>query len=262
MMEEIMVQTWEEFQTKLTDISNLRKEWKKKSTLYISDFLYRGQSNSKWGLKTTLERFIHNKISMYEYFKIVFSSKYRIETFTKTSWNISTRQKYKEWLENQTEVFLDEFLSYEYMAYLRHLGFPSPLLDWTSSPYIAAFFAFNEAKKEVSHVSIYIFLEYTGEGKSASSFEPCISSLGEYVKTHKRHFLQQSKYTICTKIEEDGRYYACHEDISESENQDRLWKFKIPIGEKVKVMKILDSYNINSFSLFGSEESLAKIQIM
>jgi len=30
------------------------------------------------------------------------------------------------------------------MTRLRHHGFPSPLLDWPQSPYIAAFFAFNK----------------------------------------------------------------------------------------------------------------------
>lgn len=36
--------------------------------------------------------------------------------------------------------------SYGFMTRLRHHGFPSPLLDWPQSPYIAAFFAFNKKK--------------------------------------------------------------------------------------------------------------------
>jgi hypothetical protein len=39
--------------------------------------------------------------------------------------------------------------------------------------------------------------------------------------------------------------------------QDVLWKFNIPSTERLKVLRLLnDDYNINAFSLFGSEESL------
>ncbi len=39
-------------------------------------------------------------------------------------------------------------------------------------------------------------------------------------------------------------------------DQDLLWKFNIPYSERLQVLKMLDRYNINALSLFGSEESL------
>jgi len=39
-------------------------------------------------------------------------------------------------------------------------------------------------------------------------------------------------------------------------DQDVLWKFNVPSSERVKVLRILDGYNISALSLFGSEESL------
>jgi hypothetical protein len=39
-------------------------------------------------------------------------------------------------------------------------------------------------------------------------------------------------------------------------NQDFLWKFDLPSSERTKVLGVLNDYNLNAFSLFGSEESL------
>jgi hypothetical protein len=52
--------------------------------------------------------------------------------------------------------------------------------------------------------------------------------------------------------------FAKHEDVFACGNphQDVLWRFNIPWTERPKVLKLLDSYNLNAFSLFDSEESM------
>ena len=40
------------------------------------------------------------------------------------------------------------------------------------------------------------------------------------------------------------------------DTQDRLLKFTIPATERKKVLQILDSHNLNAFSLFQTEETL------
>lgn len=132
------------------------------------------------------------------------------------------------------------------------------MLDWTRSPYVASFFAFNTFSSEVERVSIYVYLERPYNYKVGSSSEPYIHVFGPYVKTHKRHFLQQSQYTICFKWIDGERYYQCHEDVLSADNtdQDILWKFTIPITERVKVLRRLFDYNITPYSLFATEDAL------
>lgn len=127
------------------------------------------------------------------------------------------------------------------------------------SPYIAAFFAFFEAK-ESQDIAIYSYREYIEGRKSFTGSKPKITQLGQYTKTHKRHFLQQCQYTICTTNERSNdvkhKVYSSHEGVEYYEHQDFIRKYIIPSSERKKVLKKLDLMNINAYSLFDNEDSL------
>ncbi len=40
---------------------------------------------------------------------------------------------------------------------MRHLGFQTPLLDWTKNPFVAAYFAFRNIHEDSDEVSIFVF---------------------------------------------------------------------------------------------------------
>ena len=114
---------------------------------------------------------------------------------------------------------------------------------------------------EKGSVSVYCYLEHEDIGKIRSSNQPAIYVLGPYAKVHKRHVLQQSQYTICVELDDDyNPIYANHELVFRKNDvrQDRLWKFNVPSNERSQALKSLNRMNINSYSLFGSEDSLVE----
>lgn len=189
---------------------------------------------------------------------MISAAKPQIESFTDQRWPIPTIAQHRDWLCKQTAFGLFELCAYEYMVHLRHHGFPSPLLDWSQSPYIAAFFAFNDAKLSVERVAVYAYLEYAGSGKLGSRQRASIHTRGPYVSTHRRHFLQRSEYTVCVLNTSDAWRYAPHDEVlsDNEEGQDIIWKFTMPSTERLHALKLLDRFNLNAYSLFGSEESL------
>ncbi len=129
---------------------------------------------------------------------------------------------------------------YQYMAYLRHHGFPSPLLDWSRSPFIAAFFALRHASPEDGNRSIYGYCETLSGVKGGAVGERAIRTIGPYVRTHPRHFLQQSAYTVCESLNIHGNgYYDSHQATFEGvrPEQDFLWRFDFGIPRPASGVK-------------------------
>lgn len=225
-----------------------------------NSILFRGQASACWSLDTTLERNGRKDMWFSDYYRVISKILPQVETFTQRKWDIPPYTKIGEMTRN-SETFGEDLgagrlPAYLYMAYLRHHGFPSPLLDWTRSPYIAALFAFRKPAKD--YVAIYSYLERPYGWKGWRNGEPCIYLQGPYASVHRRHFLQQSVYSFCLKdVEQDWRY-APHESVFErnNPNQDHLNKFILPSSEREKVLTQLNAYNLNAYSLFESEEAL------
>ena len=213
--------------------------------------LFRGQRNAEWELSTTLERYTQKNFSVREYNRVLCAIAPAITAYTGKDWH----------LEEEISIDKHHFLSppnYHFMTYVRHHGFPSPLIDWTQSLYIALFFAYQNVDITDS-VSIYSYVESLKHVKTGWAGSPQISLLGPYVKTHMRHFSQQTQYTVAVKkINDDWNYCPHKEAFAESEglDQDLVYKFILPGSLKNEVLTKLHEMNINAFTLFSNEESL------
>lgn len=250
-MKEINCSSWEEFETKISAIFNEQKEASRSTAIYLSNPLFRGQKSAVWKLETTLERFGKQHFAMADYYHIIRSVIPAVTSLTEKPWVLA---EYSE-----DEAKLKPPPGYEFMVYLRHHGFPSPLLDWTRSPYVAAFFAFRSKPITTDEgVAIYSYIEYSGGGKIFSRGKASLVGLGPDILTHKRHHTQQCEYTICKKHVDQNYVYCPHEEAfsRNTEDQDQLTKFILPQSERTKVLEKLNFMNVNAYSLFGNEEGL------
>lgn len=252
---EIRVTTWEECVAKVAGIKQDHPD-------NADTVCFRGQSDSSWPLTTTLERRNENRsYTFLEYYRLMLRTKPEIESTFGERWEIPSFEDFNEWSRSWDHKHYT-FMAYEFLAHLRHNGFPSPLLDWSSSLYVAAYFAFTSAA--LNDVAIYAYLEMPNRMKGSSSDQPAIRALGPIVRTNRRHFRQQSRYTICAQYDADtfdghkSWRFVPHQEVFNQAptRQDLLWKIVIPASERMKVLSHLDEFSLNAFSLFGSEESL------
>jgi hypothetical protein len=260
-MTEIDCETWEDFETKINELLPAN---------HVSTLLFRGQKDSKWKLETTLERHCGDKYKkLEEFYLAIFNAKPEIETtYSDRKWSTPTPLEYKEWLTKKELLAGDPAI--EYMIYLRHYGFPSPLLDWSRNKYVAAFFAFGDLPiiKTDFYVSIYAYIGFLSSCKGGIDINgPHIYERGLKDKSDlaslKRHNKQEPKYTICVVNDHNDKdvCYTCHEEVFMQNNnrRDILFKFNIPSSERHKVLKKLeDEHGINHYSLFGTEDSYIK----
>lgn len=251
------VDDWQHFER---EVNELRAQYSGHGRL-----LFRGLSDSSWKLTTTLERAGCERMLLAEYYELATGSiKPAVETFTGTQWRLPVYgdhiiQKFRDPQLFWSRRFPRPGL-YRYLIYLRHHGFPSPLLDWSYSPYVAAFFAFRKPTGNEKR-SVYVYCEtpsgVIGDGVGKST----IRRIGPYIRSHPRHFRQQSDYTICGARDSVGNwYFESHESaIGARGRQDLVWKFNLPSSERVGILRLLDDHNLNAFSLFDSEESLLEM---
>ncbi|PKN63625.1 MAG: hypothetical protein CVU57_17920 [Deltaproteobacteria bacterium HGW-Deltaproteobacteria-15] len=223
--------------------------------------LFRGQPNSNWCLRTTLERYSKSSWTIRKYCSLVVDCVRGLGPLDDYTGDIPSLSDIdRELAQNMTDVLVHIPASISfYWTYLRHHGFPSPLLDWTRSPYIAAFFAFCESVR-AKNVAVFAFVDSINGEKHVWKGKPQITAKWLAVHPHVRHSRQQSSYTIATKAVKNDHQFAPHAHVFREDeiDQDLLAKYVIPSAESIKAMKWLDGMGINYYSLMDDREALLK----
>jgi hypothetical protein len=251
----VELEGWESFKETIKNERLNLDKLRENNNGYIPDLLFRGHADAEWKLETTLERHVKDKeYSWEEYYSILKSIEPEVRSFT--------NNKYKP-LKLEVDAKSSTPPGCEFMAYVRHYKFPSPLLDWSKSFDVAAFFAFSNSKED-KNVAIYSCLATKSNGFTFIGSGPFIGYLGPYMESGPRHSKQESQYTYCykdtSKVEGEvhEKFYVPHEKNIYGQEQDILTKYTIPSEKQKEVLDELRLKDIDAHSLFGDEESLMK----
>lgn len=250
-MQEKSLTSLAELESEIDSIRQLIQTKRRTPHQVLSKPLFRGHADESWKLTTTLQRCTKRQYSVLAYNGVLCATACAAASLTDRSWPMEHEPQLKE----------DYFFTppnYEFMAHARHHGFPTPLLDWTQSLYVALFFAFQEAIPN-RNVAIYTYVEAFIGAKSWWVGAPSISLLGPNVATHRRHFLQQGQYTVAVEKINDSWHYCDHEHAlvgNRGRSQDVIFKFTLPGALRNDILRKLQEMNINAYTLLGDENSL------
>jgi len=269
---------WEGFEATISEINRETEELKRTLHLPVSEPVYRGQRNTRWHLTTTLDR-RRPGVTLDKYLTIMERIQPRVERVCgEEKWPNLKKEISRLRGNGLDSIWLFPVKSANtstirsFMVYLRQHGFPSPLLDRTSDPYKALFFAFSGIELDTKSVAVYVLREQVGlatDAKEEHEARAMTLSL-DRESPSERHWKQEAEYTWCVRKSSSGSsldYYVFtdHEqvvngpgfrmegdtDVEEDNAENVVTKYIIPASEQRKVLASLAQRNVNKCTLFG-----------
>ena len=204
---------WQDFEQKIGNI--WRYSWDEGGP--DVRLIFRGQSHARWALQSCLERQFYTIRPAGPF------ERYRIQRNPNSpkyvAWQTEHLENFKRFAYREKFQLLPQS-DQEWWALGRHHGLCTPLLDWTSDPYIAAFFAFNEPAEQNETAAIWVL-----------AITPRVISDPEYFSivevpglTLLRQKAQHGLYTqLANGIFVDVESYMSNVDTIRS-----LWQIEVP----------------------------------
>ena len=200
--------------------------------------LFRGQ-NKPWRLRTSFHR--SNRADLHRFLN---------EDLQVLHKHLSARTRYVFNLEipNENGAFFN---------LVQHHEYPTPLLDWTYSPYVAAFFAYRGISNQVASVAnardkvrIHVFdqTQWKIDWRQLQQLLPPDPhlSIGEFLAIENERMIPQQAASTVTNIDDIENYIKS----KEANGKTYLWAIDLPASERRTVVQDLSYMGITAGSLF------------
>ena len=233
---------------------------------------FRGQCNSEWPIRSTLERAGIERIFSKEYYRSIDYLKPEINSLGHHFKRNFNEREFEHNFADIRNISFRKFPDIEYLSYLRHHGFPTPLIDVTQSEYIALFFACEDMNEETD-AKVFVFREDFGSAGVSGS--PQLHKIGHYFESDRRHIAQQSEYLLALQFERvedhcewlfvpfssflewNNSFRGVDYDDGYVEPQS-FFEIEIDGGAKKEILAELYKMNINHYTLYLDEDSLIR----
>ncbi|QZN90449.1 FRG domain-containing protein [Idiomarina abyssalis] len=224
------VKSWKDFKDYLSGFSK-------------SKYLFRGQ-REPWRLRTSFHRKGRYRISEFTS-KDVKQLHKRLSAITKHYFNLE--------VPDQNGSFFN---------LLQHHGYPTPLLDWSYSPFVSAFFAFRDLPQNYDgdgYVRIYIFNSeaWINNYTQIQNLDPPCPHLSvmEFIAIDNPRLVPQQAVTTVTNIDDIEAYLL---EKAKDDKVAYIQAIDIPANEREHVMRDLRFMGITAGSMFPSIDGVCE----
>ncbi|KQP12032.1 FRG domain-containing protein [Pseudorhodoferax sp. Leaf265] len=224
------------------------KQWADDTRGLLDAVMYRGHGSHRFRLSTTLHR----------------SGRTRLERYCS-----ETLQRFRGYAEAVLSLRFNMRDSEDYATLLglaQHHGLPTPLLDWSTSPYVAAFFAFSDAlemeasRPDVSHVRIYALTRSFVEASAPKvvtipTLMPYVCALSISPRNNPRLYAQQGRFLV-TNVADLERYLCV---LEKAQGTRILVAADVPVECARSALEDLAFMGLNAATMFPGLDGVCRM---